>query len=190
MEQVYPHLRILVSLILGLAITRVLSGLSRRVQVPERTGGMAAQMVWAAVLLLGAVHYWWWEFSLRLLTDWHFGTYVFVLAYASLYFLMATLLFPDAVPGHAESEAFFMRSRRMFFGLFALSFGFDLLDTLIKGRAHLADLGPEYPVRLIFGLAVSVVGMRARTARGVMLAGVAWLAYDMSWILRLYDVLR
>ncbi|WP_199261121.1 hypothetical protein [Paracoccus binzhouensis] len=186
----YGHLRVLVSLILGLGITRVLAGLSRRIQSPARTEGMLAQTVWAVVILLSAVHFWWWEFGLRRISDWHFGAYVFVLGYASLHFLMATLIFPDALPDHAESEDFFMRRRGWFFGIFALTFGFDLLDTLMKGAEHLRALGPEYPVRLGIGVAIALLAMRARSLRHVALIGLAWLAYDLSWIIRRYDSLQ
>ncbi|MDT1061808.1 hypothetical protein RM190_08065 [Paracoccus sp. CPCC 101403] len=183
----YPHLKILISLILGLAITRVLSGLSRRVQQPAWTEGMFSQIVWSLVLLLGAVHFWWWEFALRRVDTWHFGAYVFVLSYASLHFLMATLLYPDALPDHAESERFFMRRRGLFFGLFGLSFAFDLGDTLLKGTAHLQGLGPEYPIRLGLGVLAAILALRARSSRAVGLIGLAWLVYDLSWIIRRYD---
>lgn len=185
----YGHLRILVSMILGLGITRVLSGLSRRIQSPARTEGMLAQTVWAVIVLLGAVHFWWWEFGLRRISDWHFGAYVFVLCYASLHFVMATLIFPDALPDHAESESFFMRRRRWFFSVFALTFGFDLFDTLMKGSDYLHALGPEYFLRLALGLSVAFAALRARTLQGVALIGAVWLAYDISWIVRRYDSL-
>ncbi|WP_347268768.1 hypothetical protein [Paracoccus sp. (in: a-proteobacteria)] len=186
----YGHLRILVSMILGLAITRILAGLSRRIQSPQYTEGMLAQTVWALVLLLSAVHFWWWEFGLRRIGDWHFGIYVFVLAYASLHFLMATLIFPDAQPDHEGSERFFLRRRHWFFGLFALSFVFDLYDTLLKGQAHLRALGPEYPWRLAFGIGLALLAaLRARSHRGLALIGLLWLAYDLSWIIRHYDSL-
>ena len=109
--EAYGHLKVLISLILGLTITRVLSGLSRRIQSPDRTEAMYAQIVWALVLLLGAVHFWWWEFNLRLIADWHFGIYVFVLAYTALFFLMATLIYPDNISDHVETERFFAGHR-------------------------------------------------------------------------------
>nr|WP_155096089.1 hypothetical protein [Paracoccus aestuariivivens] len=177
----------MISLVLGLAITRVLSGLSRRLQQPVRTEGMFAQIVWSVVLLLGAVHFWWWEFALRNVGAWHFGVYVFVLSYASLHFLMATLLYPDAVPDHAESEQFFMRRRAGFFGLFALSFAFDLIDTLMKGSDHLWALGPEYPLRLALGVLAALLAWRARDMRRVGMIGLLWLVYDLVWIIRRYD---
>ncbi|UFS67184.1 hypothetical protein [Paracoccus denitrificans] len=186
----YGHLRILVSMILGLGITRVLSGLSRRIQSPVRSEGMLAQMIWALIVLLGAVHFWWWEFGLRHISDWYFGAYIFVLCYASLHFVMATLIFPDAPLDHAESESFFMDRRGWFFAVFALTFGFDLLDTLIKSREYLQGLGPEYFLRLILGLCTAFAALRARTLQGVALVGAVWLAYDISWILRKYDSLQ
>ncbi len=187
----YAHLKVLMSLILGLSITRVLSGLSRRLQMPARTEGMAAQIVWSLVLLLSAVHFWWWEFALRGVVDWHFGKYVFVLSYAALHFLMATLIYPDAIPDHVESERFFVNRRRWFFGIFVLSFAMDMADTLIKGRDYWAGLGPEYPLRLALGIGIGLLAMVwVRSSRGLAGLGALWLLYDLSWIIRHYDSLR
>lgn len=186
----YGHLRVLVSLILGLSITRVLSGLSRRIQAPGRTAAIHAQLVWSFVLLLGAVHFWWWEFALRLIPHWHFGSYVFVLSYASLFFLMATLIYPDAVAGHEETEAFFLRRRRAFFGLFGLTFVFDLFDTLLKGRPYFDGLGHAYLPRLLIGLAIALLAIRfGRDNRRLTMLGLFWLALDLGWILWRYNVL-
>ncbi|ARC36037.1 hypothetical protein A6J80_06280 [Paracoccus yeei] len=188
--EAYGHLKVLISLILGLSITRVLSGLSRRIQSPDRTEAMYAQIVWALVLLLGAVHFWWWEFNLRLIANWHFGIYVFVLAYTALFFLMATLIYPDNISDHVETERFFLRRRRLFFGLFALSFVFDMGDTWMKGADHWASLGREYPWRMVLGIAIGLTAMRSTRARTLMWLGLGWLAYDLFWILRRYDVLN
>ncbi|MFS2154991.1 hypothetical protein [Rhizobium sp. Rhizsp42] len=143
----YGHLRVLVSLVLGLSITRVLSGLSRRLQEPGKTDRMHAQIVWSMALLLGAVHFWWWEFALRLVETWNCWIYIFVLANASLFFLMSTPLYPDHLQDHGDREVFVIRRRHAFFALFAISFAFDLIDTLIKGREHFASLGVWYIVR-------------------------------------------
>ncbi|MGV0911499.1 hypothetical protein [Martelella sp. FOR1707] len=185
----YGHLRILVSLILGLAITRVLSGLSRRLQEPIKTDGMHVQIVWSLVLLLGAVHFWWWEFALRLITQWNFWIYIFVLSYASLFFLMSTLLYPDHIQGQVDREDFFFRRRSAFFALFAISFAFDLVDTLIKGREHLTSLGVWYGFRLVAGTVIALIAMRTQESRKLMWLGLVWLAGNIVWITMLYGVL-
>ncbi|KFI28367.1 hypothetical protein CN97_19015 [Haematobacter massiliensis] len=185
----YGHLRILLSLILGLAITRVLSGLSRHLQDPRKTERMHGQIVWSLSLLLGAVHFWWWEFALRLIEGWNFGVYLFVLSYASLFFLMATLLYPDHIQDQAEREVFFVRRRRAFFGIFALSFVFDLFDTSLKGQDYMAKLGAAYFARLGIGLVIAFISMRTEDSRRLMWLGVVWLIIDIIWIARHYGVL-
>lgn len=185
----YGHLRILVSLILGLSITRILSGLSRRLQEPEKTDRMHAQIVWSMALLLGAVHFWWWEFALRLIDSWNFWIYIFVLAYASLFFLMSTLLYPDHLQDHGGREVFFIRRRHAFFALFAISFGFDLVDTLIKGKAHFETLGVWYIVRIVAGTAIAIFAMMTEDSRKLMWLGLAWLLGSILWITMLYSEL-
>ncbi len=179
----------LVSLILGLAIARILSGLSRRLQEPTKTDRMNSQIVWSLALLLGAVHFWWWEFALRLITNWNFWTYIFILSYASLFFLMSTLLYPDHIHEHAEREDFFIRRRDAFFALFAASFAFDIIDTLIKGREHFYALGWWYLVRTAFGAVIAIIAMRTEDSRKLMWLGLIWIAVSIIWITLLYSTL-
>ena len=185
----YVHLRILVSLIIGLAITRTLSGLSRHLQEPENTTGRTTQIVWSIVLLLGTIHFWWWEFALRLITQWSFWIYIFILSYASLFFLMSTLLYPDHINDHTEREKYFIRRRAAFFALFALSFGFDIVDTLIKGQEHFASLGGWYLVRTAAGVAIALADIRTGNSRILMWLGLGWLICNGIWITMLYSEL-
>lgn len=185
----YGHLRILVSLIVGLAITRILSGLSRRLQDPQKTDRRHAQIVWSLALLLGTVHFWWWEFALRLLHQWNFWIYIFILSYASLFFLMSTLLYPDHIQGQAEREAFFIHRRRAFFALFALSFVLDLGDTLIKGWEHFLSLGVWYVIRMAAGLAIALAAIGTENSKRLTWLGLVWLACEVVWITLLYSEL-
>lgn len=182
----YVHLRILVSLILGLSITRILSGLARLLHVPSTTDRINSQIIWSIVVMLGAVHFWWWEFSLRLLQQWNFWIYIFVLAYASLFFLMSTLLYPEHIQDHADRERYFIRRRHAFFALFALSFAFDVVDTAIKGLDHFRALGPLYPVRTLAGAAIALTAMRTQSSNRLKWLGIVWLVCNIAWITMLY----
>lgn len=187
--EVYSHLRLLVSLILGLGITRILSGLSRMLQAPEFRPETAAHLIWAIALLLNCIHFWWFEFAYRQIEVWHFGLYLLVLFYAFMLFLLASLLFPDVAHDHGSSAEYFIHRRGWFFALFAGVFLFDLVDTWAKGADYFTHLGPEYLFRAGLAVVIALLAARARRARTVALLGVIWLIYDMSWILRLYDVL-
>lgn len=185
----YSHLRVLISLILGLGINRILSGLSRLIQAPSWNEATLAHVVWALIVLLGSVHFWWWEFALRTVTVWYFGSYLVVLSYAFVMFLQASLLFPDVQHNHLSSGAYFFAHRTSFFAFFAVAFVIDPLDTALKGHDYLTTLGIEYYVRIIIALVIALLCARCRTPRTVAVLGLVWLAYDTSWIFRLYDIL-
>ncbi len=186
----YGHLRILLSLIVGLAITRVLSGLARRIQEPEKTDRMYAQIVWSFALLLGVVHFWWWEFSLRLIDHWNFWIFIFLLSYAALFFLMSTLLYPDHIQDQADRETFFIRRRHAFFTLFAISFLFDISDTLIKGYDHFLSLGGWYLIRTVGGISIAILAMHTKRSRQLVWLGLIWLLGSILWITFLYGSLQ
>jgi hypothetical protein len=186
---VFTHVRILIGMILGLAITRLLSGLSRFVQHPTRLKPSAPHLIWVFAILLEAIHFWWWEFAFHELKVWHFAIYVFVLFYALLHFLLASLLFPDDIGEYEGYEHYFMSRRRWFFCLFALSFLIDIVDTNLKGLDHTAALGLEYDLRVALGLVTAAVGFFSARPRITAAIGLLWVVYDVSWIVRAYGTL-
>jgi len=188
-HELYLHVRVLVGVVLGLGLTRILSGLARMVEHPGRNPASATHLVWVAVILLSIVHFWWWEFALISLGAWRFELFVFLLLYAFLWFVLACLLFPGDLAEHDTFEAYFLSQRRWFFGLFAATFAADLIDTAIKGAEHFRALGPEYPARIAAGIILCAVAAWSSNRRFHLLFAALYLAYDVSWILRLYDTL-
>jgi len=188
-HELYLHIRVLVGVVLGLGLTRILSGLARMVEHPGRNPVSATHLLWVAVILLSIVHFWWWEFALISIGAWRFELFVFLLLYAFLWFVLACLLFPGDLAEHDTYEAYFLSRRRWFFGLFAATFAADLIDTAIKGADHFRALGPEYPARIAAGIVLCAIAAWTGNRRFHLLFAALYLAYDLSWILRLYDTL-
>jgi hypothetical protein len=182
----YLHVRVIIGLVVGLSITRALSGFSALVQHPGRRKLYAVHLAWAASILLSAVHFWWWEFRLAGVA-WTFELYAFVLAYASLYYFLTCLLFPDDLAEYAGFQDFFMSRRKWFFGLLALTFIADVGDTLLKGHDYLAHLGWEYPIRCVVYVMLCGVAMATRNQLFHVAFVAANLIYQASYILRLYN---
>jgi hypothetical protein len=189
-HDIYFHLRILLGLVIGLALTRILAGLATFAQHPGHKKLSSTHLLWVAVVLVSAVHFWWFEYGLVRIRPWHFELFVFVLFYAFLFYLMATLLIPDKIDEYAGYEDYFLSRRLWFFGLLATTVPTDLIDTLAKGPAYYRSLGPEYPVRLAILLLVCVIGAWTRNKRIQLALAALYLAYLLSWILRLYRVLE
>jgi hypothetical protein len=65
-HDVFPHIRIVMGMVIGLGVTRLLSGVARIVQHPGQYRLYPVHLAWVASMLLLLVHFWWWEFILRL----------------------------------------------------------------------------------------------------------------------------
>jgi hypothetical protein len=187
---IYFHLRILMGVVLGLTLTRILAGVGKFVQHPGGKPLYATHLIWVATVLLSAIHFWWFEFGLIRIHPWHFELFVFVLVYAFLFYLLATLLIPDEINEYASYEDYFLSRRGWFFGLLAASVPVDFIDTLAKGPAYFRSLGPEYGVRLIGLLVVCAIGAWTKNKRVQLVLAAGYLLYFLSWILRLYRVLE
>jgi hypothetical protein len=141
------------------------------------------------MLLLMLVHFWWWEIDLYVVTDWTFGKYVFVVFYAITLFLMCALLFPDSMLDYRGYEEFFYARRAWFFGLLALTYLLDIVDTLLKGRDYFARFDNEYWMRTPVMVALCIAAIAVRDWRYHALFVTGALIYQISWIFRLFDTI-
>ena len=91
----YLHVRVLIAIILGLSVTRLVSGIAALVQHPGRYRIWPVHLGWVAWALLNVVTFWWWEFRLSLIPHWTFGLYFFVCVYASMYYFLSVAAFPS-----------------------------------------------------------------------------------------------
>jgi len=187
---IFSHIRIVLSMVVSLGIARLLAGVAKFVQHPGRKRPYFVHLLWAVSLLLSMLDFWWWEFSLSQLRTWRFETYFFIVAYAALFYFLCALLFPDDLAEYEGYRDYFMSRRKWFFGLLAATYVVDVIDTLIKGREHLAAQGHEYPIRAIVFVLLCLLAARTASERFHAVFATVALAYHVSWILRLHDVMH
>lgn len=116
----FNHLVTLVGVILGLAMTQVLSGLVDYVQHRHRVRWYWVQVVWMLILFLLQVQYWYTLFDAQELGG-HFGRYVAALLFPTIMYLACGTLVPR-VPdqGTLDLYARYYLNHRWFFGLCVL----------------------------------------------------------------------
>jgi hypothetical protein len=183
----YLHVRVLIGLILGLSITRLVSGLARFIQHPGRHRIWWIHLAWVAWTLLNVITFWWWEFRLSFIPHWSYALYFFVCLYASMYYFLSVLLFPDDLQGYDGFEDYFLSRRVWFFGFVALTEALDVVDTWIKGNEHLRSFGPDYWVRIVVLVALCAVAARTRNPMfhrlfvvGALVSELGLFAYNYS----------
>jgi len=183
------HVRVVLGMVVSLGMARLLTGVAGFVQHPGREKPDAIHLLWVLSTLLLLLHFWWWEFELAGVKGWNFGVYVVVLYYAVVNFLMCALLFPTDLAEYKGYRDYFLSRRRWFFGLLAMGFLVDAVDTALKGPGYVASLGREYPVRIVVYLALCAVAAVVKDARFHLAFAAANVVYQVSYIVRRYDVL-
>ncbi|NYT85622.1 hypothetical protein [Pollutimonas harenae] len=183
------HIRIMLGVIMGLSLTRLLSGLARFVQHPGREPIYLVHLGWIIFLLSAVIHFWWFQFYLHNVSRWSFGLYLFLLCYSALYYFTCTLLCPDNTQEYVSFADYFHSRQKWFYGLLALLFAVDVVDTLWKGIDHFHELGTLYLVRqsMVIVLALLAMFIKHRAFHYAFVALI--LIVQVYWIVQYYEFL-
>jgi hypothetical protein len=156
-DQIYLHIRVVLAIVLGLSITKLLNGIALLIE--RRDSWSPLHVSWVLWALISVVTFWWWEFRLSTLPVWTFGSYIFVIGYCSLYFVLSALIFPEDVDKYGGYEDYLIERRRWFFGLIIVITLMDLVDTSLKGAARWEALGMPYPIKTAVMVVIAATGM-------------------------------
>ncbi len=188
----FEYVMVLVSIVIGLAITHVLNALAAAVHRLRGHGEPlrleAVYLLWVGTILVWLVSFWWFEFKFQEIeTSWSYGLYLFVISYAVALFLLAAVLVPNRLAGVEDSYDYFMDGRTWFFWGLILLVGLDTVDSFLKGTGW--GLRPIFLVQSGIFVAVAIVGMLSNR-RSVQLAGaVTAFGAQMVYMFREVGVL-
>ena len=103
----FEYAMVLVSIIIGLALTHVLSALGAAVHRLRGHGDPirleSVYLFWVGYVLIWLVSFWWWEFRFQALkVEWTYGLYLFLILYATILFLIIVILIPSRMVGIRE----------------------------------------------------------------------------------------
>src|SRR5579863_9025678 len=136
----FDYLNVLISIILGLAIARILSGLATVVTSRERVDFYWPPIVWAIWIFFISVQHWWAEWAVRLTPRWSFVDFVLLLLVPVGLFLLAALVLPES--GQAEKidlGEWFFRNRAWFFGIMFFLPTLSIIEELVRS-GHMASM--------------------------------------------------
>lgn len=153
----FDYLMVLLSIVIGLAITAVLSGFARLIENRERVRFYWLPIFWALWLFVISVQHWWAKFEFHSVTEWHFNAFVVALLTPVDLFLLSSIVLPQVqTMPLIDMRKWYYENRQWFFGLGAclplLSY---LEEFLFRGRlsVNLNDAG------LMLGLAFFIGGL-------------------------------
>jgi len=159
----FSYLSVLLSIILGLAITQILQGYRGLLLARGRVTFYAPTMLWSVLLLVIAAQAWWSSFGLVRHQNWTFLQFAAVLLQMGLLYMMCGLVLPDVPRDEpVDLKAHFYREHRPFFADFLLMLAASVAkDWILEGRL------PSNENLIFHGVfaAMSLAGYLVRTPR-------------------------
>jgi hypothetical protein len=184
----FSYLSVLISIILGLGITRLLQGLGQQIEFRGHIRSYWPALCWAMTLLLIHVQTWWSMFGLRFVTHWTFLGFLVVLLQPIVLYLQAALILPSMIAGETvDLRAHYYAQSRGFFGLMCALLLISLAKSLMLSGAlpQAADLG----FHLVF-LALSALVTISRRPRLHEINALTAAAMIGAYIVVLFSQLR
>ncbi len=153
----FGYLSVLISIILGLALTQLLTGAGRLIRFRDRVKFYAPTAIWMGFLFLMIVQSWWAMFTLRFNEEWTFLEFATVLAQPTLIYLLVELIVPDTEgAGPIDVKANYFRQAPVFFSVALLVILVSLVrPPLLIGRlAEPLDVATQLVWVVLAGVAI------------------------------------
>lgn len=180
----FEYLSVLVSIIIGLAITQLLSGAARLIQIRRRVRLHATTLCWMVTLFLIDTQVWWAAYELRDNENWNFFLFLLFLLTPVVMFLLSYLVLPElGDEDTADLAANFDDNRPWFFVLLALGPAISLL--VEWSRVGRVPLDGDAAFRVGFTV-LSLAGARIGNARFHFCYAVAGLALVCAYVALLF----
>ena len=184
----FEYVAVLVSIIVGLALTQILRGVGRMVTAKDGPRPYWVHLVWTLYLFQLLVLFWWWEFQLGTV-DWSLWLYIVVIIYATLLFFISLVIQPSDTGQITSYKDYFFSNRRWIFGLLIAIWLWDYVDTYSKGASHFASLGTEYLIYNTGQLIACAVAIKTTNERYHEIFAVVWMVYFVTWMYRNFFVI-
>jgi hypothetical protein len=188
-HDIFVHIRIIIGMILGLSVSRLVSGVTRFIQHPGKERINLLHLGWAVFVFLSIIHFWWFEFALFTIPEWTFGAYLLLICYSVVFVMLSAMIFPDNVGDHTGLKEFFWSRRKVFYVIVLILFSIDVLDTLIKGTAYYNHFYGWYPIRQGLLIGGTIGALFSNSQRYHLLFVAFALVIEVAWIASSFSVI-
>jgi hypothetical protein len=178
----FDYLGVLISVILGMALTHVLKGFNRLIQTRQTAKPYWVHLVWSFNMLIYVLGIWWGMFWWKHLEVWTIEIFFFLAGYSIVLYLLAGILYPVEAADDIDYEKYFFANRHWFFGIQTLAFLMDIPETVLKGSSHLRDVPHNYVAFLVAILSINAIGLMTDNRRIHGLLCIGWLVSTLAYL--------
>src|SRR5829696_1643081 len=96
MQSLFEYLAVIVSVIVGLGLTRILQGMARMLEARARVRVYWVHLVFTGIVFLGHLLFWWLFWSSRQVEAWSFFPFLFLLLQPIILYLLLVYASPTS----------------------------------------------------------------------------------------------
>lgn len=178
----FDYFSVLISVILGLALTHVLRGLAKLIHMRHELHPYWVQVIWTFNIVTYVLAIWFGMFWWKGLEVWTAEWFFFLSAYAIVLFMWAFMLYPAESWGRMDCEEFFFANRKWFFGFQLAVVLMDIPESVRKQTEHLRALPAQYAVLIPAALIITLTGLATPNRRIHGFLSIAWLVVMMGYL--------
>ena len=184
----FEYISVLISIIVGLALTQLLRGLGRLVVIRNGPQAYWVHLVWTLYFFMNTVMFWWWEFRLEQVV-WSLGIYLVIIIYAMLLFFVSVVIQPTQMAEVQSYKDYYYLNRRWIFGLLIALVIWDFVDTLAKSVDHFFELGIEYIVAQMMLLIASFIAFMTANEHYHEAFAAVWIIVYVAFMVQINYVI-
>jgi hypothetical protein len=183
----FSYLSVLLSIIIGLAVTQILVGMRGSMLTRARVRPFWPVQWWAGIVLLIGTQAWWAMFGLRNRHDWDFSGFAILLTQVILIYLIAGLIYPDfSHEREVNLRTHYFQQRRHFFGLCVILLLTSISRDLVLNHALPAPLNLTFHLVFIaFAITGIIFANEWYHKLAVIIVGAMFIAYVVMLFTRL-----
>lgn len=106
----FDYVIVLISIILGLGITTILTGIAELIKQSRLFTLYAPYIIWIVLVFVLHINDWWESYDFKAIKGWSFGLFLFILLYPINLYILAHLLFPYSYSRDFNSRDFYLKN--------------------------------------------------------------------------------
>jgi len=180
----FEYVTVLISIVLGLGITQILTGVAKLIQKRNRIIFYWPHLIWIVFVLFLHIQEWWVMYELRTFVPWRLPVFLFIMLYPINLFVMAKVILPDRWRSkRIDLSQFYFENFRKFFALLIVAASLSLIYNIFILNLRITDQAVQMLIIFVFGLLVYRRSMDERLHKMISLAIfiVASLAVVVEW---------
>jgi hypothetical protein len=144
----FEYVIVLVSIILGLGITTILTGLAELIK-HKQLKWYGPYIIWLFLVFILHIHEWWESYTLKSVEVWKLPMFLFIILYPINLYVLAHLLFPSDLKSDFNPKDFYLSNYPKFFISAIISVTLSIIHNITIESYHLKDQIVHFVVLII-----------------------------------------